>query len=455
MLRALRDLLMRAKLPRIGAHAAAAAQDATTALSLLPLSVVLHIFSLLPVDCRLRCAEVCRGWRAVLSERSLWTRLELTAESGVRVPERYDDTLNALLRCAAARAGGGLQLLHVDTSRVSLATLLEVAAANAGALRELHAHDESTSRPVGFTAARLEALLGAAPQLRVLATELFCDTAEMQATCRALCNEAPFAPLRVRHLFAYLLNVDAAGVVALAAEVAAHASLTGLALSQAPLHTPAALDAVVDAALARRMHTIALRECGLSPASAPALARLLSSDALTTLKCVHMDLLDAPAARVLAAALRANSTLTSLTLDNAGVFDDAAAGAELLGALTGHARLRVLSLRNNRAVHDAHQAAVGAALGALLAANAPALTELDVSLCNLREDSLRALFEALPHNTHLRELNCSYNFMSDAFGRDVLLPAVRANTSLRMLVIELNFESSAEAEAVVNSRAAA
>jgi hypothetical protein len=114
------------------------------------------------------------------------------------------------------------------------------------------------------------------------------------------------------------------------------------------------------------------------------------------------------------------------------VFDDTTAAAELLGALTGHASLCVLGLREN-VVEGADQAAVGAALGRLVAANARALTELDVSECDLGDDGLRALFEALPANTYLRKLNCSENEMSDAFGRDVLLPAVRGNTSLRQL----------------------
>ena len=52
----------------------AAADLAATALLPLPLPIVLRIFALLPVDCRLRCAEVCRAWRAALAERSLRTR---------------------------------------------------------------------------------------------------------------------------------------------------------------------------------------------------------------------------------------------------------------------------------------------------------------------------------------------------------------------------------------------
>jgi hypothetical protein len=416
--------------PRCITRSAAAAERATTALSPLPLSVVLHIFSLLPVDCRLRCAEVCSGWRSVLSERSLWTRLELTEKSGVHLPERYyGHTLDTLLRCAAARAGCGLQLLHVDTHRVSHAALLDVLAASAGVLREVHAHTRDNALQ-GFNPAQAPALLLAAPQLRVLATDLHCTSTESQAARCALRNEAPFGPLRTRHLYASLGDKDAAGIAAFAADVATHASLTGMTLEHVPLNTPVALDAVVDAALARRMHTVALCECGLSPASAPALARLLSSDALTKLKCWWMHLLDAPAARVLAAALRANSTLTSLTLAFAGVFDDAAAGAELLGALTGHASLRMLSLRAN-SVEEADGAAVGAALGVLVAADAPALTALDVTACRLGDDGLRPLFGALPQNTHLRALHVSFNNVSQACARDVLLPAVRANASLR------------------------
>jgi hypothetical protein len=417
---------------RVAAVAAAVAER-ETALPPLPLSVVLHIFSLLPVDCRLRCTEVCRGWRSVLSERSLWTRLELTAESGVRVRAGFNPGAPwiALLRCAAARAGGGLQSLRIDA--VTHEALLAVAAANAGALREVHVHTRDRQDDLGFNAAEVEALLVAAPLLRVLATDLISDDdTDIEAARRALRNEAPFGPLRVRRLCVYFRGDDEAGVAAFAGDVAGHASLAWLTLDSAPMNTPATLDAVVDAALARRLQSVTLNVCDLSPASAPALARLLSSDALTTLECWEMHLLDAPAARVLAAALRANSTLTSLTLNDVGVFDDAAAAAELLGALTGHASLRTLCLAFNH-MHAANQAAVGAALGTLLAANAPALTELDVSECELGNAGLRALFKALPQNTHLRTLDCQDNDVSQAFTRDVLLPAVCANASLRSI----------------------
>jgi hypothetical protein len=434
----------------------AAAEDATMALPPLPVAIVLLIFSLLPVDCRLRCLEVCRGWHSVLSERSLWTRLELTAASGVRMRLARNETLDSLLRCAAARAGGGLQSLQVDKNHATHAALLHVAAANAGALRELHAQAESVWGR-GFSSSQVEALLGAAPQLRVFAADLYHrngDAESVRAARRVLRNEAPFGPLRVRRLHVFLCLVDEAGITALAGDVAAHASFEELILENAPLNSEAALDAVVDAALTRRLRRVTLLGCRLSPASAPALARLLGGNALMALSLGDAVILDAPAAAVLAAALRANTTLTSLTLGCLGVWRDPAAGAELLGALTGHASLRLLALWAN-SVDQADQAAAGASFGALVAANAPALTELDVSFCDLGDDGLRPLFEALPHNTHLRTLRCC-DHISEAFAADLLLPAVRANTSLRSLNANLAWSASArEAEALVAQRSSA
>jgi hypothetical protein len=450
--------------PRRSARVAAVAERATSALSPLPLSVVLHIFSLLPIDCRLRCSEVCRGWRSVLLERSLWTQLDLTAASGGLVQRQQPGFLDSLVRCAAARAGGGLQSLRLD-DRFTHAALLDVAVANAGALRELHTHgnvrglEDARARlreRRTFTADEASALLGAAPLLHVLATDLACNGTDVQAARRALRNEAPFGPLRVRQLCA-TLEEEEAGVVALAADVAAHASLSEMTMQRVPLTSAAALDAVVDAALARRLRSVSFWQCQLSPASTPALARLLGGDALTTLKLeVSAMRFGAPTAAALSAALRANSTLTSLTLAYAGVFHDAAAAATLLGALTGHVNVQTLGLRGNRVADDADQAAVGALVGALVAANAPALTQLELAFCDLGDDGLRALFEALPHNTHLRELDCSHNGSSEAFARDVLLPAVRANTSLRKLEARSQFSVSAtEAERIVSRRAAA
>jgi hypothetical protein len=119
--------------PRRSARVAAVADRASSALSPLPLPLVLHIFSLLPVDARACAACVCRGWCSVLLERSLWTRLNLSHSSGVRV--RVTD---AVLAGAAAKARGQLSALDVlGCEEITRDALLNVARANAGALREL------------------------------------------------------------------------------------------------------------------------------------------------------------------------------------------------------------------------------------------------------------------------------------------------------------------------------
>lgn len=419
--------------PRRSARVAAAAEAATSALQPLPLSIVLRIFSLVPVDYRLRCAEVCRGWRAVLSERSLWTRLDLRAATfvGRRWIRGSDD---ALLRCAAARAGGGLQSLIVRDCHLADGTLLAVAAANAGTLRELHCARQS---PVD-----VRALLRAAPLLSTYGLEwMYFSTAERQDVRLMLRNDAPFGPLCMQRLIVCLgFNAEVeADVVAFAADMAAHASLRGLHLKFTDM-SMAALAALVDVALALRFHTLTFKHCNLFPDYAPVLARLLSGGALTTLEFEEIDLFmdDDITAGELAAALRTAVTLTSLDLFNTGVFTYAERGVELLGALTGHPSLRVLSWSEDVSMNGSDVTviddvtALGAAFGALIAANAPALMELSCG-SELEEGGLRPLFEALPHNTHLRSLACCYDEMTEGFARDVLLPAVRANTALRSL----------------------
>ena len=112
---------------------AEAAERACSALAPLPHALVLLIFSLLPVDQRLRCLEVCKGWYATLHERSLWLRLDLSATAGLARP-----ATQALLRAAAARAGGQLQALDLtDCEAITHEALLAVARANADTLTEL------------------------------------------------------------------------------------------------------------------------------------------------------------------------------------------------------------------------------------------------------------------------------------------------------------------------------
>jgi hypothetical protein len=414
-------------------------------LASLPHSLVLNIFARLPPHTRLRCAEVCRAWRAALADGSLWTRLDL------RVPVAAADALNgfdptlprrqrawdALLRAAAARAApaGGLQSLDVrGCYELTHAALLAVVGNNAAALQTVHC---GGGRPWerDFSSDEVEALLRAAPALRELdvCAHVRCTLAESR---RLLRGEPPFGPVRTRRLVVDFLGDDDDDVphtvAALLADVtAARTAPCSLGLGHAPLHTPAALNAVVDAALFHRFSALSFDGCDLSPTSAPALARLLSGGSLRQLRIeAYEQLVDAPTAAVLAAALRANTTLTSLRL-MMDLWHDIGAATALLEALRAHPTLRFLDVNLNEV--GVHAAEAGAALASLIAADAPALHTLNAGSCELGEVGMRAIAEALPANTHLRNLDVSFNDTSPAFVATHMLPAVRANASLYSL----------------------
>jgi hypothetical protein len=84
---------------------------------------------------------------------------------------------------------------------------------------------------------------------------------------------------------------------------------------------------------------------------------------------------------------------------------------------------------DGNAVGTGQQSVAGAALGTLIAANAPALRDLRIRVCRLGDAGMGLLVDALQHNTHLRTLECTGHRASDAFVRDRLLPAVRPGLS--------------------------
>jgi hypothetical protein len=421
-------------LPDAPAVAPAAAEESEAAsFASLPHALALHVFSAaeLPADARARAKLVCTGFRDTLTDVSLWTRLDLSAASGVTC------TVNdAALSCASGFARGGLTALNLcECDDITAAALLAVINSNAGALRELRTPRRfRLGRLYGADAntAVMNALLRAAPLLSAFHADVNCMIKQARALLR---NEAPYGPLRM-HAFSVAWDTPDDGteeaVAAFSRDLAAHASLASLYLTWAPLHLSLALDAVVEAVLACRLRSCTFSECRLSPASAPALARLLSGDVLTKLTIDNGPerLLDEAAATSLGDALRANCTLTSFSLASHWLFADSAALAALLGALVAHPSMRRLHLQNFGLANTAHSTVVADMLGALVQTDAPSLTELDVN-------------------------GTGGSKMSDAFARDVLLPAVRANISLRSLLLEGNGEAHQEAMALVAARTAA
>jgi hypothetical protein len=436
----------------------AEASERTTFASL-PHALALRVLARLPADARARAACVATSWRTTTDDVSLWTRLDLSSTSGVTC------TVNeAALRGAAAKARGSLTALDVSvcpalTERGT--ALLAVVTANAGALRELRVCDSGD--PLEFRRGLLnveaaEALLRAAPLLRVCELGISCGPSDCP---RLLRGEPPFCALSALDInvsalvFFTPLAERVAAWEAMLTDVASSRSLRFLHLAFAPVDTPAELDALVDAVLTSRLLGLGFSFVEMTPASTPALARLLGSSTLHTLKIdgLKPPLLDEPAAAVLADALRANVTLTSLALCSVSLLDNGAVAATLLGALTAHPSLRTLNISGNRCQD---QIAVGNVLGALIAANAPALCELDISHCGLDDVGMGPLADALPSNTHLHTLDCGHNEFSEAFVRFRLLPAVRANAGLRSLPHFMAYSDAArEAVALVAARGAA
>jgi hypothetical protein len=162
-------------------------------------------------------------------------------------------------------------------------------------------------------------------------------------------------------------------------------------------------------------------------------------------------------------ALRRSRSLAALTLLSVGLWRNVTATVALLNCLAGHASLQKLELVSHYVVaaHPHATAAVGAALAALLAANAPALRELRVDCLCMREEGLGPLLDALPHNTHLTRLACSSrrfpapHAADDEFMRAHVLPAVRGNGSLLSLKLHPSLHNQEVEALLLCNRAAA
>jgi hypothetical protein len=412
----------------------------------LPLPLVQRIFLLLPVDERARAACVHRSWRDALADFELWTRLQLPACSRA-VCTRDGD---ALMRGACGRAPGRVVALDVSRLGVTKEALLAVLAENASTLRHLRVcvlglpDERESANPT------LAECLRAAPQLEVLDAET-CGSCTLQQAMELL-RLGP--PLRIESLLLFdpVLIVDGAvrsikPFAALLNDLALQPNLFSVRFDKVDTANPDEMGALVDAAMARQLKSLTFTLC-TPPAAAP-LARLLTKGTLEHLAWNRtamigefgvvpappgrLPLLDAAGATLVADALRANTTLRTLQLMVSQLFCDVGAAAAVLRALAGHPTLYYLVLREgNDAVDD--PAALGAALGAIVAANSPALAVLMLT-SRLGDAGLAPIVDALPRNRHLEALDLRKTGMSENFARNRLLPAVRANTGLRSLVL--------------------
>jgi hypothetical protein len=414
--------------PRRSARVAAVAEQRTCAFPQLPLAVELRIFSLVPADSRLRCAEVARGWRATVAQPALWSRVDLSAESGVAQPASA-----GLLQAAVARAGGALTVLDVSGSRVGVEDLCTALRA-AGSVEEVHAAIKGGRASVTKSLTTMSTYLAAAPRLR----DLFCDLSlDMNEVSTFVAANEEFALLRVQMLTLVFLQGDflSPAVTVALRDARFQPSLSSLAVSGADFGALSAMDVLADTLCARqRLEDLFLINCKATAASMPALVRAMSCGGLTKLAVLDVDLtfLDASGAAALGSAIRACGKLEVLSIWHSPRTILVPGLAALLGALVGLRSLTRLSLCR---ILSEDNIATGAALAALLLADTSALELLHLGGCCLGEAGLGPLCDALPSNHHIRELDIRDNNAPPGFMRSRLLPAVRANISLLTLII--------------------
>ena len=370
---------------------ARAAQVATSALAPLPLPLAPRVFLLLPVNDRARCACVCKAWRDTLADPSLWTHLDLVGLMVAGLDGGCGCLEGSLLHGAARRAQGQLRSLDVSgPQHVLLNDLLNVLRANAHSLRELCLRVEDddevleSSEDDADKPTTLEQIVAAAPHLHTLTADA---EAAWNHAPRLMHASPPLDVLRLRTLHvtfeswrAHNFAGDVGPFAAALADATLQPTLAELSIEEADLRPSAALDALIDGLLRRPLQTLHFVKC--TPLAAETMARLLSDGTFTTFgwKGNGSDpLVDDAGAALVADALRANRTLTSLSFDRARLCDKLSSATAVLGALVGHSSLRSLRLSQEGVECREDAAALGAALAAIVDADAPALEALELS----------------------------------------------------------------------------
>ena len=176
------------------------------------------------------------------------------------------------------------------------------------------------------------------------------------------------------------------------------------------------------------------------------LTRLLREGSLESLHLVREDVIplsggmdadfgeSAVAVEGFCSALRA-SKLTELVLAGVYLFREQEAGLAVVRACTNHPTLESVSFKANRVGADAAtRTAFGQAMAALIGGGSETpLKSLSLRNCEMGDGAAEPLFAAVATTTQLLSLNISGCNISAICMRDVGLPALKANASLRSL----------------------
>ena len=442
----------------------------------LPLHCVLDVLSRLSPRERLLSMAVSRSWRAAVCSALLWKDVDLTT----------GQSNDALLAAVVEKAAGTLKQLLVnvwfegDVDNVEVMPPREAApdgrCVSVAAVRDavqqagpclsrlavLCPH-LNLSPPFCPPPGVVQSLLDAAPESLIsLQSDAEGSPSDVQAM---LTRNPPFGKLRLRRLLirGNLEGEDAGTFAPLLTGLAGHSSLKELVLRGKFLLTFAGVGSLVDVVIANGITALRLEWCSLEPPAMVHIARLVALGQLSHLYIRLGDVNDLPllnmaderaSCEAFCAALRSNTSITTLPLIDVMLWVDTAAGEAIITALVGHQFIRKLSFHGNSVVEADEQIAVGTILARLLMANSQCLHHLDVSLCALGDDGMRPIVDALWSNTHLLYFLGIRNGLTPLFARDVLLPALAANTLLRVLKIDddISVPELAQAEVHVASR---
>ena len=395
----------------------------------LPWDFVALVFLRLPVDARLRAREVSRCWRALLNEPRFWTVLDFSPGSGV-----VARLTRALLFAAGERGRRHLHTLDVTGAKYLPAEpLVQFAAVHGQSLRSVTAPEWPP-----LSANYVTHLCRSAP-LCTLRCRVECTFAEAVPLLRC---EAPCALLHVVRLLVHGFCNNRQEVRDFAAALPSHSGkikvldVSSDDVTNDALQNGAVADALVRGIAEAGVSDVSFSFCRFTPASLPRLARLLNAG------CMHsfgisdngdwQPVFEAgPELTTFCHALR-SSTLQKLVLAEVELWQDLAASGELLAALVNHPTLKELSLPDFVGATDDTRRAAGKQLAPFVT-HSSALQKLELTWNQIGEAGLAPIFEALHFSSTFKELIVDHEDISHEFARDVILPAVRANTSLRRL----------------------